>query len=455
MNLPAPPAIGLLPWLGAQETQNAPFRGPNDGFLGDRPLGFVGRTLTGLLLLGLFVAGAAAIAAFRPRWTGEVQGTLASQAALSFAAGLIANVLMLAVIGFLYITICLRPPALLLAVGLLAFNVAGMAAVGAEIGGRLSERLRGTWTPTSRTALGVAAPGAIIVFLWAVGGCFGFFGNMGALLLGSFGVGAILVKALNLGAKAPTSPAAPTDSPAAPRAPATAPTTPSAPATSDSSSMPPVAPAAAAAPVATTLSETTPSAAASSDSSPLPPVAPAATVATDAAATAAAAAASEPAAPAAGTPSDTPPADTRAADVWAADAPASEAAAAAAPLGNAEPWWVDAGQLAGSAPAQEGSPAAPPAASPAAPAGSPAGPVAVDTDAALSAVAGMSAAGGQADFTGIEGIGPKLNQRLHAANIHTFADLASLPPETLAGILGWTSERLLRSGIVEQARRLA
>ena len=136
-----------------------------------------------------------------------MQGVLGRQAALSFATGLIANVLMLAVIGFLFITICLRPPGLLLAVGMLAFNVAGMAAVGAEIGGRLSERMSGQWTPTSRTALGVAVPGAIIAFLWAIGGCFGFFGSMGALLLGSFGVGAILVKALNLGAPSTPAPA--------------------------------------------------------------------------------------------------------------------------------------------------------------------------------------------------------------------------------------------------------
>jgi len=60
-----------------------------------------------------------------------------------------------------------------------------------------------------------------------------------------------------------------------------------------------------------------------------------------------------------------------------------------------------------------------------------------------------------ADFTRIEGIGPKLSQRLHAANIHTFADLAAVPPETLAGILGWTSERLLRARIQEQATELA
>jgi predicted flap endonuclease-1-like 5' DNA nuclease len=61
----------------------------------------------------------------------------------------------------------------------------------------------------------------------------------------------------------------------------------------------------------------------------------------------------------------------------------------------------------------------------------------------------------QDDFTQIEGIGPKLSQRLHAANIRTFADLASLPPETVGAILGWTGERVLRSGIVERARQLA
>ena len=61
----------------------------------------------------------------------------------------------------------------------------------------------------------------------------------------------------------------------------------------------------------------------------------------------------------------------------------------------------------------------------------------------------------QADFTLIEGIGPKLSQRLHAANVRTFADLAGLPPETLAGILGWSSERVLRSNILDRARRLA
>lgn len=88
-----------------------------------------------LLLLGLFVGGAAAAAALRPAWTAQMQTVLNRQAALAFATGLIANVLMLRRDGLLYITVCLRPPGLLLALGMLALNTAGMAAVGAENGG--------------------------------------------------------------------------------------------------------------------------------------------------------------------------------------------------------------------------------------------------------------------------------------------------------------------------------
>ena len=359
LKLPAPPAIGLLPWLRAPQAPDAP-AAPDaqvpparDGFFG-RSLGFVGRALAAFLLLGLFVAGAAAIAALRPAWTQDVQGVLGRQAALSFATGLIANVLMLAVIGFLFITICLRPPGLLLAVGMLAFNVAGMAAVGSEIGGRLSERLSGQWTPTSRTALGVAVPGAIIVFLWAIGGCFGFFGSMGALLLGSFGVGAILVKTLNLGAQVPT-PAPGGDSGRAgetivAQAPVTA------------------APAAEGSAVASTGAAVEPGASA--------------------------------------------PATNEAQSAVPDSVPDS------VPAASGEQWWA--------APVEQ-----------------------VDPEIAQAGDAGT------ADFTRIEGIGPKLSQRLHAANIHTFADLAALPPETLAGILGWTSERLLRTQIQEQATELA
>jgi predicted flap endonuclease-1-like 5' DNA nuclease/cytoskeletal protein CcmA (bactofilin family) len=397
IKLPSPPAIGLLPWLNTPNAPAAPTQAGRDGFM-NQPMGFMGRTLTGLLLLGLFVAGAAAVAAFRPRWTGEVQGVLQRQAALSFATGLIANVLMLAVIGFLYITICLRPPGLLLAVGLLAFNVAGMAVVGAELGGRLSERLSGQWTQTSRTALGVFVPGAIIVFLWAIGGCLGFFGNMGALLLGSFGVGSILVKALNLGAGTPAGgQMAPSVAPVAPA--------PAAPATeTGSGDFPPIS---------------TPSADAS------PEVPPAADVRTAEVPVIEVPVMDVPVTEAPVTEAvvtevsvtESPVAEAPAVETLAPAVPAADLPAPEAPGATPEQWWVSATDLVHQA--------KPPVAA------------------------------GQDDFTRIEGIGPKLSQRLHAANVHTFADLAALPPETAAGVLGWTSERLLRARILEQARDLA
>jgi predicted flap endonuclease-1-like 5' DNA nuclease len=354
LKLPAAPAIGLLSWLRAPQAPDAPVPPGREGFFG-RSLGFVGRALAALVLLGLFVVGAAAIAALRPAWTHEVQGVLGRQAALSFATGLIANVLLLAVIGFLFITICLRPPGLLLAVGMLAFNVAGMAAVGSEIGGRLSERMSGQWTPTSRTALGVAVPGAIVAFLWAIGGCFGFFGSMGALLLGSFGLGAILVKTLNLGSPSST-PAPSSGTPGAGEA------------------------GAAQAPV---------------------------TAAPDAKSSA------------------------------VVEPTASAPAANEAPAANGEQWWSTATPEQGP---QETHASAPTSALP----------TVEQVDPAIAPIDNAA----DVDFTRIQGIGPKLSQRLHAANIHSFADLAALPPETLAGILGWTSERLLRARIQEQATEL-
>ena len=371
------PASGaqLLPWLDApqspEEANLVAQRERENGFLG-----FAGRVLTALLLLALLVGGAAAVAALRPAWTAEVHGVLNRQPALAFAAGLIANVLLLAVIGFLFLTVCLSPPALLLSLGLLVFNAAGLAAVGSEIGGRASERLGGQWALPGRVALGVLLPGVVVAFLWSLGGCFGFFGGAGALLLGSFGVGSILVKVLNLGAS-PAPSAAPSS------APSPAPADP-APAGSSSTA---AAPADAAA-------------------------APAGSASAPAAETSSPAVATAESAPAEGTA-------------------ATEAPAPAAPT---PAWWQDA-----------------------AAADEPLPPVAVEPAAPLAVVAqpGEQLPMVQDDFTQIEGIGPKLSQRLHAANIRTYADLADLPPETLAGILGWTGERVLRSGVIERAHQLA
>ncbi len=59
---------------------------------------------------------------------------------------------------------------------------------------------------------------------------------------------------------------------------------------------------------------------------------------------------------------------------------------------------------------------------------------------------------GEDDFTRIDGIGPVFAQRLNAAGVRTFAQLAALTPEQVADIIGWPAERVIRSRIIEQAK---
>lgn len=58
------------------------------------------------------------------------------------------------------------------------------------------------------------------------------------------------------------------------------------------------------------------------------------------------------------------------------------------------------------------------------------------------------------DLTAIADIGPVFEQRLKAAGIRTYADLAAAAPEQLADLLGWTPEQVTLSGMREQARAL-
>lgn len=129
----------------------------------------------------------------------EVRSTLRRQPALSFAVGLLVNMVGVAVIGFMAITICLAPPAALLGLALLVANVIGLSGAGAAVANQLTINLGSSHV--ARTAVGVALPARW--FLWLLGGCFAFFGYVFAILLASFGLGAFLVKLLKLGEPAP------------------------------------------------------------------------------------------------------------------------------------------------------------------------------------------------------------------------------------------------------------
>lgn len=59
------------------------------------------------------------------------------------------------------------------------------------------------------------------------------------------------------------------------------------------------------------------------------------------------------------------------------------------------------------------------------------------------------------DFTRINGIGPVFEQRLKAAGIRTYAELAARTSAEIAEIVKWPEARVERAAIVEQAQRLA
>jgi predicted flap endonuclease-1-like 5' DNA nuclease/cytoskeletal protein CcmA (bactofilin family) len=197
INLNLPPMPGLPGMMDVQ----AP--APRTPSATEIFLNLVGHVLQALLLLGLAVGVSVGLIALRPAWVEETRSILVERTALAFAAGLIFNLFGLALIGLLWITICFRPPAILLGLLFAAINFAGLAAVGDEIGRKIENRLNVQWGQPWRAA-GVVLPGSVIAFLWVLSGCFGFFAYLGALVLSSLGVGAILVKVLKLGEPQPT-----------------------------------------------------------------------------------------------------------------------------------------------------------------------------------------------------------------------------------------------------------
>ncbi|MBK8046179.1 MAG: polymer-forming cytoskeletal protein [Anaerolineales bacterium] len=163
---------------------NAPVAPVEPETWAERLFGFMGKVLLALVLFALIVGGAVAVAGLRPHWVVSVHETLRQQIALSFAVGLMVNVLASAFIGLLFITVCLRPPGLLLGLLLAGANVVGLAAVGHEIGNRLAPKMGGTWHEWSRVGVGAAVPVGVIMLLWLFGWCFTFFAWLGALIVG-------------------------------------------------------------------------------------------------------------------------------------------------------------------------------------------------------------------------------------------------------------------------------
>lgn len=209
--------MDLLPLPGLAALANMPLAPkPQPPSAMEVFLGLIARTLRALLWLGVAVGVAALLMVLRPAWVEQTRATLVARTPLSFAAGLLLNLFGLALIGILWITVCFRPPAALLGLVLTAVNLAGLAALGEELGRRVEKAVNLEWGAPARTAVGASIPGALVAFFWLIGGCLNFFAYLIAIIVGSLGVGAILVNVLKLGEQATAHPLVPSAAPAAP-----------------------------------------------------------------------------------------------------------------------------------------------------------------------------------------------------------------------------------------------
>ena len=150
--------------------------------------------LTGVALLSLLIGLVAwLVAQVRPATIHGPRKTLLGQPALSFVVGILANVVLLVSGAFLAATLCLMPLSLVLFLLFIALNLAGWAIIASVVSQRVSARLG--WSVRWDYGVGItaAAMAGALGILWAMGGCFRFFGLAGMLIVSSIGAGAIVL----------------------------------------------------------------------------------------------------------------------------------------------------------------------------------------------------------------------------------------------------------------------
>lgn len=185
------PPIGLENGVPATEVMTeSDYSSP--GFL-ERLGNFILRLLAGLGLTIIFVPLAGLIAYSKPEYINRVERTIREQTALSFAAGLLTNVVGGLLISFLVVTICMAIFSILPFFALLGLNLLGWTAVSGIVGKRIGGWLKLDVSTAVLVVLGALALSALVVPFFALGGCFRFMASIAVLLIGAFGVGGVIL----------------------------------------------------------------------------------------------------------------------------------------------------------------------------------------------------------------------------------------------------------------------
>ncbi len=188
----------VLPDLPAAPFPRVPGMGQNDVSGAARSWAWsLGAFVTRVIGVGLFALLAGLLIAVlmlvRPQAVEEFQRTLVAEPALSFVAGIVANLGVLFLSVLFAITLCLIPLSIVAWLVLAALNVAGWAAIAAAVAGRVRGSLKSSLKPELMTGLIAAVLIGGLGLLWAMGGCFRFVGMATALIVSSVGVGAVLL----------------------------------------------------------------------------------------------------------------------------------------------------------------------------------------------------------------------------------------------------------------------
>lgn len=198
-----PELPGLLEALQAPAAPAAPAIETSiqrSGGFGSAILGFLGRVLLAAFGASLIILLTGLVYYVRPDFVQAVQHTLLQQRPLSFAVGLVINLVLTFLTGVLMITLCLAPVGL--AAGLLfaAINLVGWSASSLTVGQWLLRQLKVESQPLVALLVGAVLLTGMLALGWTLGGCLRPLTYLAALTITSFGGGAAVVYWLRLGA---------------------------------------------------------------------------------------------------------------------------------------------------------------------------------------------------------------------------------------------------------------
>jgi predicted flap endonuclease-1-like 5' DNA nuclease/cytoskeletal protein CcmA (bactofilin family) len=214
-----------LPIPGSGE--NRDFSRPNPPSLAVRGPSFLGwlanlllRVILAVILSAVIVTLVTLLHHLQPDILRPVYGVMVERTAFSFIVGLLVNLVLAILTAGLFTTLILCLGGVVTGVLLIGINLVGWAVVAQYVGQRLTRYLNTPIRPLTATLLGAIILTSLTTMLWALGGCFRFFGILFWLLVSSVGVGAAVVYWLKLDGRTtvppPASPSVGTPAPVTP-----------------------------------------------------------------------------------------------------------------------------------------------------------------------------------------------------------------------------------------------